>query len=326
MSIDRIDMEKKRKNKEVSLVTGANGRFGRVLIKELIGKGHTVRALVLDKSMTVELPTGVIPYVGDITDRNVVNSACKGADNVFHLAAIVSQHHQYAHEIVRVNAEGTHTILDGCEKNGVSHFLFTSSVDVYGIKRKETLTEDSGLDPKDKYGYSKALAEEAILEHDAIPYTIFRMATVYGSGFENSFFKMFKALKKQKIFFIGKGTNHLALVHIDDAIDAMMLAVKNDKSRKRIYNLTDGNHYTQEYLLNMAADMLRVPRPTSHVSEFMVKLIAKSRNLDSDELRFLMSDRRISIDRIRDEIGFEPKVSIEQGGKEMVSEFLRKEE
>ena len=74
-------------------------------------------------------------------------------------------------ELLRVNVEGTDRLLDPCIKNGVKHFIFTSTANVYGKRRKDDLTEESDTRPTDKYGYSKMLAEKVIIE-SGVPYTI----------------------------------------------------------------------------------------------------------------------------------------------------------
>ncbi len=78
--------------KEVDLVTGANGKIGKELVKALMKKGDIVRALVKRKEQIVELSPGVIPYIGDITNQKELDDAVNGADNVFHLAGAVSEY------------------------------------------------------------------------------------------------------------------------------------------------------------------------------------------------------------------------------------------
>ncbi len=312
------------RRRETSVVTGANGRLGKELIRMLIKRGDTIRAIVKRREMMLELPSGVIPYIGDINDTKVLNDAVTGVDNVFHLAAIVSSYKNSTEETIRVNVDGTRNVLDVCERHGVKHFFFTSSVEVYGSKRSEVLDENSKLMPNDKYGYSKTLAEQVIERYrQTVPFTIFRMATIYGQNFEGPFFKMFRVVKEQKAYIIGNGKNHLAMVHAYDVLQAFVLAKENAASIGKTYNLSDGEAYTQERLIDLAADMLGVPRPTRHMNELIVKLIARERGLDTDELRFLTSNRAINISKIKEEIGFRPSVTIQKGGMELVEEFKR---
>jgi nucleoside-diphosphate-sugar epimerase len=318
--------QKESTQREIDVVTGANGRLGKELVKALLKKGDVVRALVKEKNYIVELPKGTIPYVGDISQQGILDDACKDADNVYHLAAVVSEYKYKTEEIMKINVLGTRNVLDAAEKGGVKHVIFTSTVDVYGRKRREVLKEDSPLKPTDKYGYSKMLAENIVKEYsNTVPHTILRLSTIYGLGFEAPYFKVFKALEEGKVYLIGNGQNHLALVHIYDALQALLLPrIHSEISKNKIYNVSDGHPYTQEYLFGMAAEMLKVPKPTKKVSEFIVKLIAKSRGLDSDELRFLTSNRVIDITKIKEELGFKPMVEMRVGMAELVNAYLKR--
>ncbi|MDE1869494.1 MAG: NAD(P)-dependent oxidoreductase [Candidatus Micrarchaeota archaeon] len=308
---------------KVSFVTGANGKTGKELIKMLLKRGDKVHALVKRKEYILQLPPGVIPFLGDINDINVLKDACKGVDNVYHLAAIVSEYQAGTEEIMRVNVEGTHNIMEACASAKVKHVIFLSSLDVYGHSRRELLTEESKLEPRDRYGLSKVLAEKEILKYTGIvPFTIFRLGQIYGPGFEHYFFKFFRVIRDQKAYIIGDGKNELNLIHVEDALHAMILAASTEVSRYKIYNLTDGKAYTQIQLFNFAADILKVPRPSRHISRFIVGFVAKQRGIDSDELRFLTSNRHVDITKIKRELGFSARVSLEDGAGEFVKQFL----
>ncbi|MDE1850716.1 MAG: NAD(P)-dependent oxidoreductase [Candidatus Micrarchaeota archaeon] len=307
----------------ISLVTGANGRTGKELIKMLLNRGDRVRALVKRRDLIMQLPPGVMPFIGDVTDAAVMDEACQGVDNVYHLAAIVSQYRAITEEIMKVNVVGTVNIMRACEHNHVKHVIFLSSLDVYGHTRSESLTEDSELRPKDRYGLSKVLAEREVLKYtNKVPFTIFRVGQIYGPGFEHYFYKVFRTIQTQKAAIIGDGKNKLNLIHIDDALRAMLLATTNEISRYKIYNLTDGQNYTQEQLFDFVADTIGVPRPTRHISRFIIKLVAKQKGIDSDELRFLTSNRIIDTTKIQRELGFKAAVTLADGGSAFIKQFL----
>ncbi len=323
-----VDMTKKKRirkaDKEVSFVTGANGKLGRALIVELVKRGNEVRALIKSKDMILELPEGVLPYVGDLSDINVLTEACKGADSVFHLAATVSES-GITEEILRVNVDGTRNVLNACAKCKIKRIVYTSSVDVYGVKRKGVITEESPLEPQDRYGYSKMLAEREIIERKArVPFTILRLSTIYGKGFEHTFFKVLKAIQEGKMLIIGKGTNNLTLLNSQDAVRAMILARNCEGARNEIFNISDGNVYQQEQMMDIAADMLGAQRPTMHLNEIIVKVIAKRKGMNTDELRYLVSNRNIDISKAKRVLGYKPKIDIMIGGKELVDEFLKR--
>ena len=314
---------KKSGDGKVVFVTGGGGRIGRSLSRALVRNGYEVRALSHDKDFVHTMPAGVVPYVGGLDNKKVLNEACKGADIVYHLAAIVSEYKEPTRKLLEVNVAGTVNVLDACRRNSVDHIIFTSTIDVYGRQREGVLTEESELKPTDKYGYSKAMAEKKIMEYgDRIDYTILRLATIYGSGFENSYFKLFRAIREGKAYLIGTGKNHLALVNIEDALSALLQSAENKPGSRNVYNIGDGVKYTQEGLMCMVADMLKAPRPRRHISPIVVKLVARDRGLDSDELRFLMSNRVIDIGKAKKELGFSPSIDMNDAAIDMVRNFM----
>ncbi len=326
MALNRNKRTEKQTGKgKIAFITGGGGRVGRSLATALLDKGYGVRALSHEKDFVYNMPVGVVPYVADLTtNRKALDEACKDADIVFHLAAIVSEYKVPMSRLIEVNVDGTEKVLEACRRNGVKKFVFTSTVDVYGNSRKDVLTENSRLMPTDKYGHSKMLAERKIVKYDRnIDYAILRMAAVYGRGFERSYFKIFRAIREGKAYLIGDGNNKLSLIHVNDAVNGIILAAENMKPGGSIYNLSDGTAYTQRELFNLVADLLKVDRPGRHISPMIVKIVARSRGLNSDELRFLMSNRIIDTGMIKKDLGFYPRVKMKDAGPELISEFVK---
>jgi UDP-glucose 4-epimerase len=313
---------KKDDTGRVVFVTGANGSLGRELVKALIDQGDEVRGLIRTKGMITQLPAGTIPFVGNLVGTHVLDEACDGASVVFHFAAIAREARAQPGELMRSNVDGTRNLLESCKKAKVKRIVFTSTINVYGRKRTDVLKETSALAPTDKYGYSKMISEQDIAA-SGVPYTIFRIATVYGPRTKTQFFKIFRAVKEGNIMLIGDGQNHLSLIHSDDLTRAVLLAENDPASKNKIYNVSDGVSHTQESLVTLAAKLIGAQKPTRHVNEFIVKMLARQRNLESDELKFLTSNRVVDISRIRNDLGFEPKITIEEGAKELADRFIR---
>ncbi|MDE1851642.1 MAG: NAD(P)-dependent oxidoreductase [Candidatus Micrarchaeota archaeon] len=313
----------RKKGKKTVFITGSTGRLGRPIVQELLMHGYTVRALAEKKSYLMDMPSGIVPYIGDISDKKTLKEASEGADIVIHLAAIVSEYKEYTQKLMEVNVKGTENVVEACIGNSVGRLIFASTIDVYGRKRADMLTEESPLKPSDKYGLSKMLAEEKILEHrKELSPTIFRMAAIYGPGFESAYFKVFRAIKEGKAAIIGDGMNRIALLHARDSVNAFILGIENDRAANNIYNVSDGNVYTLSQLFAMAAELLNVQKPTRHVSELVARFVARSRDIDSDEFRFITSNRTMDISKIRRDLGFEPKVSMKQGMLELINMFV----
>ena len=324
----------------VDLVTGATSRLGALVTKKLIELGHEVRVIVrADPSKSEEwkrLPPGAKPYITDFTlkqpsDEENLKQACTGVDNVFHVASAVYNYKHTYDEFIEVNVVGTENIINALlEANGSKavHFICAGSVSVYGYRRAgEVLTEESDTHPESNYSKSKLMQEEVIRAYsDAHPnfkYTILRFSTLYGPGYEESFFKIFSLLMDGKLRYIGNGGNHISLLHVNDAVDAMIAVAESPKSANQIYNVTDGESHTVRSLYEFAAKMLHVSPPKKSVSTAVARIGSRISGLKYDEYEFITSERIISINKIIREVGFRPRISIEEGGGELVGEFLR---
>ncbi len=324
----------------VDVVTGATSRLGALVAKKLINLGHEVRVLVrTDPSSSEEwkrLPSGAKPYIVDITenrpsDESNMEKAFSGADNIFHLASAVYNYKHTYDDFIKINVVGTENIINAAlASNGdkAMHLINAGSVSVYGYRRpNEVLTEESETRPESNYSKSKVMQEEVIRAysnaHPNFKHTILRFSTLYGPGYEESFFKIFKLLVQGKLRYVGDGNNHISLLHINDASDSMIAVSENPKSANQIYNVTDGEAHTVRGLYEFAAKMLNVSPPKKRISLAMARIGSRIAGLKYDEYEFVTGERVISINKIIREIGFRPRIRIEEGGAELVGEFLK---
>ena len=143
-------------------------------------------------------------------------------------------------------------------------------------------------------------------------------------------------LKKGKMRIFGNGQNRLPLVHVDDAVRAVLLALDAHLISCREYNIVGEETPTQEELLQMAANALHVPAPARHTSLLFVQsasAVSKLLSLlgmgsplpfDAENIRQLTLDRAYSTDKARRELGFVAKVKLASGIKQMVGEYRDK--
>jgi nucleoside-diphosphate-sugar epimerase len=147
------------------LVTGAAGRLGRYVVRELAGRGIAVTGLVLSGSDPVpELdPT----MTGEARDPAVVAAALSEVDAVIHLAAIPSPEHDPAEVVFGVNTLATFTVLDGAARAGVRAAVIASSFSVTGLPFAPAplapaylpVDEELPLQVTDPYALSKQVDE-----------------------------------------------------------------------------------------------------------------------------------------------------------------------
>ncbi|MGC8670078.1 MAG: NAD-dependent epimerase/dehydratase family protein [Candidatus Micrarchaeia archaeon] len=322
------------------LITGATSPLSLGLANKLVSEGHEVRMLLVSSpTLSGEwslLPPGVIPFVGNFIinnnrDKEMLIDACRDVDVLFHIGS-ANYNYQYNYQkLLETNVIGTENVLTSyLEANNSKknlHFIFTSTISVYGYKRPgEVLTEQSEVNPVHGYPESKLMAEKVIQAYGAansrLNYTIFRLSKLYGLGYEGPFFKVFKLLLEGKALYIDGGNNHISLLHKEDAINALNLALNNNLSYNKIYNVSDGVNYTLKYLMDKAAELLGVESPKKSIHPLIARMISsRLHDIKYDEFEFLTSDRIVSIEKIKDELGFRPKVKIDDAGRELINAF-----
>lgn len=329
-----------RQKSRAVLVTGAASGIGIALIKRLLARGDEVRVLFREHPSTSEkwkgIPKGVIPYIVDIRLKNEEHSkslreACSGIDVIYHFASLGRKSRTSIDDFIDINVVGTENLINAfIESNSgerAVHFIFISTTQVYGMRRPGVvLTEESETKPAGPYAETKLMAEQVIQAfadaHTNFLYTVFRTGTLYGDGYEGPYFKLFKAIRDQKMRYIGNGDSHLLLIHVDDAVNAMIMAADNPKSVNKVYNLTDGMPYTQRQLFEKAAAFLGVPPPKKTVNPAIVKLFASFSDMNPEDFDFLASDRVVSIAKLKAELNFKPERTVDRDGKAMVNDFL----
>jgi nucleoside-diphosphate-sugar epimerase len=338
MEEHKKEKEKERereKARKIVLVTGATGSMGNLVASKLVAKGYEVRVFI--RGSTLKLPAGTRPYLGDITlvddsNRAALVEACRNVDTVYHVAGATYNYLNSYEQLIRANVIGTENILSAyMEANSTSKkklkFVFTSSVTVYGYDRRgEVLDENSETKPASNYSRSKLMAEQVVSSFGDVNKNldcyILRLATIYGPLYKDSFFKIFKMVQQGSVRYIGDGSNHLCLIHSDDACDGIILAGEGKPTGIRTYNLTDGSPHTLKSLLELAAHLLEVEAPSKGMHKLIARLSRHIMGINYDEFEFLASDRQISIERIRKELSFRPKVDIKKGAQQLIEEYL----
>jgi UDP-glucose 4-epimerase len=187
---------------------------------------------------------------GDITQTDILDSCIKGADGVFHLAALwLLQCHEYPRSAFRTNVEGTFNVLDSCVRNGVKRLVWSSSASVYGDAVEDPMTEDHPFHNKNFYGATK-IAGEAMLTAYVHRYGLnavgLRYMNVYGprqdyhGAYIAVIMKMLDAIDAGKgPTIMGDGSEAFDFVAVEDCAAANVCAMKADVTG-RFYNVGTG--------------------------------------------------------------------------------------
>jgi dihydroflavonol-4-reductase len=158
-------------SKEVIVVTGATGHVGNVLVRELLARGHVVRALVLpndDRRPLAGLNVEIVH--GDVTDPTSLKTAFAGADLIYHLAGIVTIMPGMAGILERVNVGGVRNVAAACRATGVRRLVYTSSIHAIAEPPHGTVIDESQpFDPDRVLGdYARSKARATLLLLDEV--------------------------------------------------------------------------------------------------------------------------------------------------------------
>lgn len=162
------------------LVTGGAGRLGYWAATQLTETGYNVRAFDLPTVnwSHIEPLLHTTIHKGDITDSESVEKACRGAETVIHLAAMLPPTSEASRDLTqKVNVQGTLNVLEASPPE--TPIVFASSISTYGVTHHETppIKETHPQKPHNNYAESKIMAESAVKKSDH-PYTILRLAPI----------------------------------------------------------------------------------------------------------------------------------------------------
>lgn len=309
------------------LVTGGTGFIGRRLIDRLLEMDVEVRSFALpDEPVPERWGDRVRVLRGDITQPGDVAAAISGAGTVFHLAAVVGFGAYDLHWAVTV--EGSRNVYDSALAAG-SKVVLASSIVVYG-DQIQTMDCHEGLSHgqyQGAYSRAKMAQEKLALEYRTqrdLPLVVVRPANVYGVGSGPWVDGMLGLLRVDRLPIIGDGSGNAGLVHVDNLVEAFLLAGANEAALGRIYTACDGLDVSwSRYFNDLAAMLNKGPLPCvplQPLEDAARKLEDPQKQIAMDgmstfplELLNLMGhSNRFDTRRIRKELGWEPTVSYEQ--------------
>lgn len=257
---------------KTSLVTGGAGFIGSHIADHLLKMGHQV--IVLDDlsgGLRENVNKKCIFLKGSITNIKILNKIFENynIDYVFHLAAYAAE--GLSHFIRKFNYEnnviGSINLINLSVKNNVEHFVFTSSIAVYG-KNQLPMTEELTPMPEDPYGIAKYAVEldlRAAFEMFGLPYTIFRPHNVYGpkqnhgDPYRNVLGIFINNVMKGKPMTIfGDGKQTRAFTYIDDVAPYIARCIEIHKAQNEVFNIGADKPYEVLELAKMIARCMKV--------------------------------------------------------------------
>jgi len=257
--------------KKKVLVTGGGGFIGSRLVQALLRKGLRVKVLDIQPGLlkgetdpNLEfIGVGTNDVRGGMSDKGVVEQAVKDVDVIYHLA-INWDGYSWRHtlpvaDLFDANIRGALNLLEAAKSQGVRHFLFSSSCAVYGEAKSLSVDEETVCkpelwdgDPGPAYGIMKLTAEKLCLtywHHYGLPVTAFRIEVVFDDN-EVQFIgrETVQDVIKGETLEVIEG-NDFATIHVDEIVQAFLIATLNKKAYGQVFNLSNPATYMTEHEL-----------------------------------------------------------------------------
>lgn len=282
--------------KKKVLITGASGFVGSYFVNNYSDKYEFVR----------------FSFLSDDIDTLVLD----GIDTIVYLSALVHQMSgdvEYQ-EYIRVNVDNTIKLAQKAKNCGIGHFVYMSTVKVYGEENDIPYSENTTPNPIDNYGKSKLIAEEKLqgLSDDSFVVSMLRTPIVYGAGVKGNIANLCNMIDKVSILPLGGINNKRSMVYIGNLCD-MMSAIIDTKS-SGVFLAGDDEPISTTHFINLIAKAKN--KNIYLVSLGFLSIFIKL--LKPNFYKRLYGNLAINNTLSKQKLSFVNKISVEDGIKQMV--------
>lgn len=297
-----------------ALVTGGAGFIGSHLVERLLNEGCRVR--VIDNCSTGRRANlqhlfsnkNLEFHELDIADFNKIRPLFEGIERVYHVAALadIVPSIQQPLNYHRSNVDGTVAVLESARLSGVKRLVYVASSSCYGLPDQFPTPETAEIRPMYPYALTKFLGEQCVMHWNKVyglPCVSLRFFNVYGprsrtSGTYGAVFGVFLAQKLagKPCTIVGDGSQTRDFTFVTDVVDALVTAAASNVSGE-IFNVGSGNTYSvNELVERLGGEKTYIPkRPGEPDCTFA------------------------DISKIKQVLGWQPKVSFAEGVKQMIA-------
>jgi nucleoside-diphosphate-sugar epimerase len=322
-----------------AMVTGGTGFLGRKIVERLLDQGRPVT--VFSRRIAGDLAKRGVRFVqASLSDPVAVEKACEGAATVFHVASKVGVWGRYD-DFFMSNVVGTRAVIAGCRRQGVERLVYTSTPsvvynggDLAGVDESAPVTTSC----PSPYPLTKAMAETEILEanEDSLRTVALRPHLIWGVNDPNLIPRVIGSARAGKLRIVGSGHNRVDMVHIENAVDAHLaaeraLAVDSSAAAGKAYFITNGEPVLLWQWINRVLHGVGekpISRQMSLRSASAIGAVCEAawRFLplrgEPPMTRFvaaeLAKDHWFDISAARRDLGYIPRVSMEEGTAQLI--------
>lgn len=316
------------------LVTGGGGFLGKAIIQALLKAGHRVHSL--NRGSYPELvDQGVLCFRGDLAEPEAAHKAAEGCEAVFHVAAKAGYWGRQE-DYYRANVLGTDNILKACEAHKIPYLIYTSTPSVVHAGGDLEGVDETTSYPSHfaaHYPATKAQAEQMVLaaQSKQLNTVALRPHLIWGPGDNHLLPRLVERSKSDKLRLIGDGQKKIDTIYIDNAVEAHLrafecLQTQDSRCAGKAYFISQGDPRPQKEIINGLLGTQGLPPCEKQISLNLAKPISQVMKaiwqvlplkgeppLTPFLVEQLSSAHWYDISAARQDLGFEPKVSIEQG-------------
>lgn len=317
-------------------VTGAHGFVGQALCAGLDARKHEVMRVVRRAKAPLDVA------VGSIGPSNAWGSILDSVDAVVHLAGRVHVMHDPSSDPLalfrQVNVQGTLNLARQAASAGVGLFVFASSIKVNGegFAARDSIssglnpvyTESSLPAPQDAYAISKWEAEQGLLKiarETGMGVVILRMPLVYGPRVGANFLRLLRLVDLGVPLPFGAFKNSRSLLYLGNLVDAIASCINHPSAQNRVYLVSDGEDISTPELIGKLALLMNRPARLLSVPCWVMELAGKMTG-KGDEIRRLSDSLVLDSRLLRQELGWKPPFTMQEGLAETIAWFRQLEQ
>ena len=305
-------------------MTGATGFLGGRVVRQLLGAGHRVTAVVRNPSKADDLRAiGVDVRPGDVTVEESLWGPMTGVDGVFHIAGWYKIGTKDRADGERINVLGTKNVLTAMKELHIPKGVYTSTLAVFSDTRGKIVDETYRHEGSwlTEYDRTKWVAHFQVAEpmiREGLPLVIVMPGVTYGPGDTSEIRPTFLRYLEGRLRAIPRGTAY-CWGHVDDTARGHLLAMERGVPGESY--IIAGPPHTVVEAFNIAERITRIPAPRIHMSPAVLKALALLTR--SERLRDLAGVTYLGNNaKARRALGFEPR-SLEDGLRETLAHEMR---
>jgi len=312
------------------LVTGASGFVGRCVVN-LQTKHDDLIVRAAFRKLGERPGKFEAVEIGELNNQTEWRTALQKVDVVIHLAARVHVMHDTATdplaEFRKVNVAGTENLARQAAAAGVRRLVYVSSIKVNGegTQPGRQFAETDIPNPQDPYGISKWEAEQVlhqVSQETGLEVVIVRPPLIYGAGVKGNFIQMLKVLAKRIPLPLASVHNQRSLLYVENLVDALLLCATHPAAAGQTYLVSDGDDISTPELLRQLGMGMGSPARLFPFPPSLLKLLARLTG-KTEQIERLLGSLRIDSRKIRQELGWTPPYSTQQGLRLTAEQYRR---